>query len=329
MARCVDATLILVVAVYALLPAITDAALQEGFYKSNTNCTVDVEATVASVVQRYISADRGVGAAGSSALHFHDCFVKGCDGSVLIDPSPINPDPEKGSPSNGGLRGSRDHHTKPSNSSRARARGPSPAPTSSPSPRGDASNILSAGAINYGVPSGRRDGLTSAASDATQSLPPPFAQLARLTELFAAKGFSQDELVTLSGAHSVGRAHCGAFSERIRPNVSDTMDADYGARLQQQCGDDGDGVAVDQDQGTPVDLDNVYYRNVLAGKVLFNSDWALVSDNATRQMVEENAADQAQWAAKFIDAMRKMGELEVLTGDEGEIRRFCNVTNSG
>nr|CAB3472943.1 unnamed protein product [Digitaria exilis] len=327
MARCVDATLILVVAVYALLPAITDAALQEGFYKSNTNCTVDVEATVASVVQRYISADRGVGA-GLIRLHFHDCFVKGCDGSVLIDPSPINPDPEKGSPSNGGLRGLETIHE-----AKQQLESTCPGTVSCADilafAARDASNILSAGAINYGVPSGRRDGLTSAASDATQSLPPPFAQLARLTELFAAKGFSQDELVTLSGAHSVGRAHCGAFSERIRPNVSDTMDADYGARLQQQCGDDGDGVAVDQDQGTPVDLDNVYYRNVLAGKVLFNSDWALVSDNATRQMVEENAADQAQWAAKFIDAMRKMGELEVLTGDEGEIRRFCNVTNSG
>lgn len=194
----------------------------------------------------------------------------------------------------------------------------------------DASNILSSGAINYGVPSGRRDGLTSAASDASQSLPPPFAQLDRLTELFAAKGFTQDELVTLSGAHSVGRAHCGSFSQRIHPNVSDTMDKEYGAGLQQQCPTDaGDAVAVDQDQGTPADLDNQYYRNVLAGKVLFNSDWALISDDTTRQMVADNAGNQAQWAAKFIDAMRKMGALDVLTGDQGEVRSFCNVSNSG
>ena len=75
MARCgVDVTLLLVAALYALLPAITDADLQEGFYKSNTNCSVDVEATVASVVQQYVSADRGVGA-GLIRLHFHDCFV--------------------------------------------------------------------------------------------------------------------------------------------------------------------------------------------------------------------------------------------------------------
>ena len=107
------------------------------------------------------------------------------------------------------------------------------------------------------------------------------------------------------------------------------MDAEYGAGLQRWCAGDDGGAAVDQDQATPGDLDNRYYGNVLAGKVLFDSDWALISDGTTRRMVEDNAADQARWAAKFIDAMRKMGALDVLTGDQGEIRRLCNVTNSG
>jgi len=75
MARCgVDVTLLLV-ALCTLMPAVTVADLQEGFYKSSTNCSVDVEATVTSVVQQYVSADRGVGA-GLIRLHFHDCFVK-------------------------------------------------------------------------------------------------------------------------------------------------------------------------------------------------------------------------------------------------------------
>jgi hypothetical protein len=77
MSRGADVMLLLLVALHALLlPTIfTVATLQEGFYTSNTNCTVDVEATVVSVVQQFISADRGVGA-GLIRLHFHDCFVK-------------------------------------------------------------------------------------------------------------------------------------------------------------------------------------------------------------------------------------------------------------
>jgi len=145
---------------------------------------------------------------------------QGCDASVLIDPSPVHPDPEKGSPSNGGLRGLEVIHD-----AKRRLEGACPGTVSCADilafAARDAANVLSAGAINYGVPAGRRDGLTSAAPDATGSLPPPFARLDRLTELFAAKGFSQDELVTLSGAHSVGRAHCGSFAQRIRPNVTD------------------------------------------------------------------------------------------------------------
>ncbi|TVU21315.1 hypothetical protein EJB05_30943, partial [Eragrostis curvula] len=63
--------------------------------------------------------------------------------------------------------------------------------------------------------------------------------------------------------------------------------------------------------------------------MLFNSDWALINDSTTRRMVEDSAMDQGWWAAKFGDAMRKMGALDVLTGDQGEIRRFCHVPYCG
>ena len=149
------------------------------------------------------------------------------------------------------------------------------------------------------MPGGRLDGRRSLESQ-TGVLPAPFANLDTLIARFAANGLGVEDLVVLSGAHSVGRAHCGSFAQRIRPNVSETMDAEYGARLQRRCPADGGGdgaAAVDQDQATPGDLDNRYYGNVLAGKVLFDSDWALISDGTTRRMVEDNAADQARWAA--------------------------------
>jgi Peroxidase len=49
------------------------------------------------------------------------------------------------------------------------------------------------------VPSGRRDGNISKASDALSNLPPPFADVNTLTRMFGNKGLSQDDMVTLSG----------------------------------------------------------------------------------------------------------------------------------
>ena len=66
MSRGADVMLLLLVALHALLPTIfmdAGAALQEGFYTSSTNCTVYVEATVVSVVQQFISADRTMASA--------------------------------------------------------------------------------------------------------------------------------------------------------------------------------------------------------------------------------------------------------------------------
>uniref|UniRef100_M8CNC8 Peroxidase n=1 Tax=Aegilops tauschii TaxID=37682 RepID=M8CNC8_AEGTA len=299
--RRVNVAMVLLIALHGLLPSSTNAALQDGFYSTSTNCTVDVEAVVRGVVEQHVSrsGDGGSGA-GLIRLHFHDCFVKGCDGSVLIDPSPVNPDPEKASPANGGLRGI-DVVEEAKRQLEATCPGTVSCADILAFAARDAAYVLSSGAISYDVPSGRRDGLTSDASDASQSLPPPFAQLDDLVRAFASKGFGIDEL---------------------------PMDPSYGADMRSRCPEDaGAEERVEQDQATSGDLDGRYFENVLAGRVPFNSDRALIDDGETRRMVEENAGDQVEWAAKFAAAMRKMSEL---TGTaEGEIREFCHVTNRG
>ncbi|XP_044336872.1 peroxidase 2 [Triticum aestivum] len=297
----VNLAVALLLALHGLLPPSAHAALQDGFYGASTNCTVDVEAVVRGVVERHVSrlGDGGSGA-GLIRLHFHDCFVKGCDGSVLIDPSPVNPDPEKASPANGGLRGI-DVVEEAKRQLEALCPGTVSCADILAFAARDAANVLSSGAISYDVPSGRRDGLTSDAADASQSLPPPFAQLGDLVRAFASKGFGIDEL---------------------------TMDPSYGADMRSRCPEDaGAGEWVAQDQATPGDLDGRYFENVLAGRVPFSSDRALIDDGETRRMVEDNSGDQGEWAARFAAAMRKMSELAG-TG-EGEIREFCHVTNRG
>ena len=53
--------------------------------------------------------------------------------------------------------------------------------------------------INYDVPSGRRDGRVSSASEAVSNLPPPSFNLTQLTQTFKSKGLSQVEMIILSG----------------------------------------------------------------------------------------------------------------------------------
>jgi len=57
-----------------------NGALQVGFYDSSCS---SAESIVKSAVQSAVSADRTI-AASIIRLHFHDCFVQGCDASILL-----------------------------------------------------------------------------------------------------------------------------------------------------------------------------------------------------------------------------------------------------
>ncbi|KAF2949745.1 hypothetical protein DAI22_01g134000 [Oryza sativa Japonica Group] len=302
--------LILMVAFQAMsLISISTASLQYNFYGSS--CP-NAEQTISNVVYGLIDADPSM-APALLRLHFHDCFVMGCDASILLDPTKANGSPEKTAIP---LRG-----YDAVNKIKAAVEAVCPGKVSCADILAFAArdSVTKSGGFVYPVPSGRRDGDVSSAFSVFSSIPSPFFDADELVQSFAAKGLTVDDLVALSGAHSIGTAHCSGFKNRLYPTVDASLDASYAAAP----------PPTTACPVSPATLGNQYFKNALAGRVLFTSDAALLAGrNDTAEKVRENAGDLTAWMARFAASMVKMGGIEVLTGARGEVRGFCNATNS-
>ncbi|KAK9929284.1 hypothetical protein M0R45_026388 [Rubus argutus] len=175
---------ILLVVLFALattLPSLVQSqSTRVGFYSSS--CP-RAEAIVKQTVQKHFTSTPSI-APGLLRMHFHDCFVQGCDASVLLD----GPNTEKTAGPNRGLRdilalAARD------------------------------SVILTKG-INWKVPTGRLDGRVSLASE-TSNLPGFTDSIEVQKTKFQAFGLNTQDLVTLVGGHTIGTSACQFFRYRL------------------------------------------------------------------------------------------------------------------
>ncbi|KAL5232303.1 hypothetical protein ABZP36_031079 [Zizania latifolia] len=188
----------------------------------------------------------------------------------------------------------------------------------------------------WAVPLGRRDGRVSISNE-TNQLPPPTANFTQLTQLFAAKNLDIKDLVVLSAGHTIGTSHCFSFSDRLynftgMDNIHDvdpTLEVQYMARLRSKCPSlDDNTTLVEMDPGSFKTFDLGYYKHVAKRRGLFHSDGALLTDAFTRAYVQRHAAGfQEEFFADFAASMVKMGNVDVLTGAQGEIRKKCSVVN--
>ncbi|KAJ6673879.1 PEROXIDASE 18-RELATED [Salix viminalis] len=62
-----------------------------------------------------------------------------------------------------------------------------------------------------------------------------------MINIFTAKGLSLEDLVVLSGAHTIGSAHCSAFSDRFQEDskgkltlIDASLDGNYANELMQK-----------------------------------------------------------------------------------------------
>ncbi|KAF3320607.1 peroxidase 1-like protein [Carex littledalei] len=256
----------------------------------------------------------------------------GCDGSVLID-STKNNTAEKDAPPNQTLRGFGAIERIKRTIEHACPNTVSCADVLAIAARD--SVVMSKGP-NWPVWLGRRDGRVSIANE-TKQLPPPTANFTRLTQMFGAKGLSIKDLVVLSAGHTIGTSHCSAFSDRLynftgKVNLNDIdplMDTQYISRMRTRCSLTDNTTLVEMDPGSFKTFDTSYYKFVAKGRGLFHSDASLLANSFTKDYVFKHANGfESEFYQDFADSMISMGNVGVLTGNQGEIRKKCYIINN-
>ncbi|KAJ1375890.1 Secretory peroxidase [Sesbania bispinosa] len=185
--------------------------------------------------------------------------------------------------------------------------------------------VFLSGGPDFAVPLGRKDGVTFNIAG-TNKLPSPFSNTTQTIKTFAEKNFDVTDVVAFSGAHTFGRAHCGSFFNRLSP-VDPTMDKTLAQNLKATCPDRNSQNTANLDIRTPTVFDNKYYIDLMNRQGVFTSDQDLLNDQRTKGLVNSFANDQNLFFQKFVSAVIKLSQLDVLTGNQGEIRAKCNVIN--
>nr|WMD28279.1 peroxidase 45 [Paeonia lactiflora] len=303
--------------------------LRQNYY---ANICPNVETIVGNVVKTKFQ-ETFVTVPATLRLFFHDCFVQGCDASVIIASSGTNK-AEKDHSDNLSLAGDGFDTV-----IKAKA-----AVDADPSCTNKVScaDILAlatrdvialSGGPSYAVELGRLDGFSSTAASVDGKLPQAEFSLNQLNSMFSAHGLSQEDMIALSAAHSVGFSHCNKFANRIynfsRQNpVDPTLDKEYAVQLQSMCPKNVDPIiAIDMDPNTPRTFDNVYFQNLVQRKGLFTSDQVLFEDLRSRPTVNTWANNSAAFQTAFVTAMTKLGRVGVKTGTKGNIRFDCAAFN--
>nr|XP_027089781.1 peroxidase 12-like [Coffea arabica] len=284
-----------------------------------------LESTIRRHLRKAFKGDIGL-APALLRIHFHDCFVQGCDASVLLAGSASGPS-EQDAPPNLTLRREAIQLIDELRMHVHRKCGTvvSCADITALAAR---DSVYLSGGPEYAVPLGRRDGQHFATRNETLAfLPPPTGNTTSLIASFGKLNLDTLDLVALSGGHTIGIGHCGSFSNRLYPTRDPVMENSFARKLYRTCPTSDSNNTVVLDLKSPSRFDNKYCVNLMNRQGLFTSDQDLYTDRRTRGIVTSFALDQELFFESFAYSMVKMGQLSVLTGNQGEIRANCSARN--
>ncbi|PON39159.1 Peroxidase [Trema orientale] len=278
----------------------------------------DAEAIIHRRMRAWINKDPTL-APAIIRLHFHDCAVRGCDASVLLN----HRGSERSAYSSKTLRGFRVIDDIKAVLEKTCPKKVSCADILTAAAR-DAT--LFAGGPFWEVPFGRQDGRISIDKEA-ESVPQGRENATRLIEFFQSRGLNLLDLVVLSGSHTIGRSSCFSVQHRLGKTPDRSLNATLSNVLKKRCKTAFD--LVDLDVKTPVRFDSMYYTNLLNKEGLLSTDQQLFSDERTSPFVSALATQPNLFESQFAFSMVKLGNVQVKTRprDQGEIRVNCNFVN--
>jgi len=277
---------------------------------------------VKAAVKQAVANEKRMGAS-LLRLHFHDCFVNGCDGSILLDDNSTFTGEKTALPNANSVRGFDVIDTIKAQVEAACSGVVSCADILAIVAR---DSVVELGGPTWTVLLGRRDSTTASLSAANNDIPPPTSNLSALISSFQAHGLSTKDMVALSGSHTIGQARCTSFRTRIY-NESN-IDPSFATSLKAKCPSaGGDNNLSPLDVATPTIFDSNYYSNLRCQKGLLHSDQQLFNGGSTDSQVTTYSTNQNTFFADFAAAMVNMGNISPLTGTRGVIRKTCRKSN--
>ncbi|KAL5990839.1 hypothetical protein ACLOJK_011744 [Asimina triloba] len=299
------------------------------FYK-NTTCGNDIELYVKRQVKLMYDKDPSV-APALLWLIYADCFVTGCDASILL----VGKDSEQTAPQNQGLSPiALDLVNRIKKVLEIRCpRTVSCADILHLAAR-DAASM--AGAPAYPVFTGRRDGYKSSAKQHEM-------RLAHLIpdSLPCSPACTAPEQ---TGAHTMGRTRCSYIRGRLynfqgtgKPDP--TMNSTLVSQLRKLCPKDGGSsndtlVFMNPESGPSFKFRSTYYARLLTHEAVLRIDQQIILNKDMREISEQFATGapgnpgREDFRQSFALSISRLGNLGILNGDQGEIRKHCAYTNA-